>query len=192
MLFNIDMIHLMILNLKPISFLIHLWNICWYYVFIVHIFFKFNITWIWTEFSNEFVEFPICEKNGKKSKIQLWRIKSEEDCESAVWKLCFPWNAFKNTWKLLHEFMLSIDLIISKWINWTNENQASSILSSIKMNILFQSFHRRTIRAPHVYFCAQKIMLSHLIGCRKSVDARYQYIDTVGMDKNVGTCVSYA
>lgn len=96
------------------------------------------------------------------------------------------------TWKLLHKFMLSIDLIISKWINWTNENQASSILSPIKMNILFQSFYRRTIRAPHVYFCAQKIMLSHLIGCRESVDARYQYIDTVGMDKNVGTCVSYA
>lgn len=54
-------------------------------------------TWIWTKFSNEFVEFPICEKNGKKSKIQLWRIKSEEDCESVVWKLCFPLNAFKNT-----------------------------------------------------------------------------------------------
>lgn len=59
-------------------------------------------TWIRTKFSDEFVEFPICKKIGKKSKIQLWRIKSEEDCESAVWKLCFPWNAFKNT-QALHE-----------------------------------------------------------------------------------------
>lgn len=63
-----------------------------------YIYFSNSITtWIWTKFRNEFVEFPICEKNGKKSKIQLWRIKSEEYCESVVWKLCFPLNAFKNT-----------------------------------------------------------------------------------------------
>lgn len=192
--------HVMIRNLKPISCLIHLWNICGYYVFIVHIFFKFNKTWLEPNLSTNSWNFLFAKKMRRNRKFNCGALnqkravkKLSENCVfHGMHSKILNWKPGSPREKLLHEFMISIDLIISKWINWTNENQASSILSSIKINILFQPFHRRTIRTPHVYFCAQKIMLSHLIGCRKSVDARYQYIGTVGMDTNVGTCVSNA